>query len=330
MSRQSELAQLGRVFDNSALSNRNKIINGAMVIDQRNSGAAVTHTAYQQYATDRCSFGATGFSTLVATIQQVSDAPTGFSHSLKTTVTTAEATGASSVITAADFRIEGYDFADMSFGTASAKTFTLSFWVKASIAGTYCVSFFNAGVTRAYLAAYTISSANTWEYKTITVAGDTSGTWNTTNSIGLGIQFNVGAGSNQEGTEGAWSGTYKNTVSGSVDLNATTNATWQITGVQLEVGDTATPFEHRSYGQELALAQRFYVSVTGIQQTPDTNHSFNLIFPVEMRSAPSVAITLVSGGGSGSATAFGPISAIYSPSGATSKQNIRWTADAEL
>jgi hypothetical protein len=236
---------------------RNKIINGAMVIDQRNAGAAVTYSAQTSYITDRFSVEKTNLNTLVATAQQVSDAPEGFRYSLKTTVTTAEASGTSSRFVAADQRIEGYNFADFSFGTAGAKSFTLSFWVKASVTGTYCVSFFNAGADRAYLATYSVSSANTWEYKTIAVAGDTSGTWNTTNGVGLGMQFTVGAGSGEEGTAGSWSGTYKRVVAGSVDLNATLNATWQITGVQLEAGDTATPFEHRSYGQELALCQRY-------------------------------------------------------------------------
>jgi hypothetical protein len=291
------LAQLGNAYSDGALGSRNRIINGAMTIDQRNAGAAVTYGA-QAYITDRFSVEKANLSTLVATAQQVSDAPDGFRQSLKTTVTTAEASGASSSFIAADFRIEGYDFADFSFGTAGAKTFTLSFWVKASVTGTYCVSFFNANVSRAYLATYVVSSANTWEYKTITVAGDTSGTWNITNGIGLGAQFTVGGGSNQEGTAGAWGGTYKNRVSGAVDLNATLNATWQITGVQLEAGDTATPFEHRSYGAELALCQRYYYFETdklvGTYGYDPFKLNINVTFPVTMRANATFVTTSTS------------------------------------
>jgi hypothetical protein len=237
---------------------KNRIINGAMQIDQRNAGASVTYTTIQKFIADRFSVEKSNLSTLVATAQVVSDAPSGFINSLKTTITTAESSGASSNFVGADQRIEGYNFVDFNFGTASASSFTLSFWVKSSVTGTYPVSFFNAGVNRAYLATYTISLANTWEYKTITVAGDTTGTWNTTNGIGLGFQFGLGGGTNNDGTAGSWSGTYKQRTSSCVNLNATLNATWQITGVQLEKGTTATSFDYRPYGTELALCQRYY------------------------------------------------------------------------
>ena len=244
-------------INGTAPSNRNKIINGDMRIDQRNAGASVTY-AGRVYTADRFSCEKSDLSTLVATNQQVFDGPPGFDKSIKTTITTAQSSTSNSKIVGCDQRIEGYNWADMAFGTASAKSFTMSFWVKSSVTGTYPVSFFNAGVNRAYLATYSISAANTWEYKTITVTGDTTGTWNTTNGIGLGFQMSLGGGSSTEGTAGSWESTYKSRTSACVNLNETLNATWQITGVQLEVGSVATPFEHRSYGDELARCQRYY------------------------------------------------------------------------
>jgi hypothetical protein len=269
MSKARGLADLGNVYDDGALSNRNLIINGAMRVSQRNGGASANYTSGQTFYLDRFSAEAQSLTGLGATVQQVSDAPSGFSHSMKTTVTAASSSVAASSMIGADQRIEGYNISALGFGGSSAESFTLSFWVKSSVTGTYCVSFFNGSVSRGYLATYTVNSANTWEYKTITVAGDTSGTWTTTNGIGLGVQFSIGGGSGSEGTTGAWSSTYKTRVSGAVSLNETVNATWQLTGVQLEVGDTATPFEHRSYGQELALCQRFFYHSGGGSTAPD-------------------------------------------------------------
>lgn len=279
-------------YASTGIGFRNRIINGDMRIDRRNNGASVTY-ATQGFVVDRFSVEKNSLSTLVATAQQVSDAPSGFVYSLKTTVTTAEASGASSAFVGADQRIEGFNFADMAFGTASAQSFTLSFWVKSSVTGTYPVSFFNASVNRAYLATYSVSSANTWEYKTITVAGDTSGTWNTTNGIGLGFQFALGGGSNTEGTAGSWGSTYKSRTSACVNLNATLNATWQITGVQLERGSVATPFEVRQYGTELALCQRYYDQRNWQVNTVVGGYS-TVSTAVVMRATPTIT-----GGGAG-------------------------------
>jgi hypothetical protein len=272
---------------------RNRIINGDMRIDQRNAGAAVTVGGTQTFYVDRFSGEKANLSTLVANGQQVADAPAGFRNSSKITVTTAEASGASSTFIGADHRIEGFNFADMAFGTASAQSFTLSFWVKSSVTGTYPVSFFNAGVNRAYLATYSISSANTWEYKTITVAGDSSGTWNTTNGIGLGFQFSLGGGTNSEGTAGSWGGTYKSRTSACVNLNATSGATFYITGVQLEAGSVASPFERRDYGRELIMCQRYLPAFLGGSNAffgsalNTTQQYVSVTFPVQVRAAPS-------------------------------------------
>jgi hypothetical protein len=284
---------------------RNRIINGGMVIDQRNAGAAVTVGGAQTFYVDRFAGEKANLSTLVANGQQVADAPAGFRNSLKITVATAEASGASSTFIGADHRIEGFNFADMAFGTASAQTFTLSFWVKSSVAGTYPVSFFNAGVNRAYLATYSISSANTWEYKTIAVAGDSSGTWNTTNGIGLGFQFSLGGGTNSDGTAGSWGGTYKSRTSACVNLNATVNATWQITGVQLEAGIKASEFDRRDYGRELIMCQRYFQKFGGTPAFCSAGLMTSSLarmwysFPVVMRATPTASNNFT-GYGSGS------------------------------
>ena len=272
---------------------KNRIINGAMTIDQRNAGAAVT--ASGAFAVDRfISPQFVGYATLALSAQQSTDTAPNFTQALKTTVVTAQAVPTGGYIIGADHRIEGFNFADFGFGTANAQPFTLSFWVKSSITGTYPVSFFNAAVNRAYLATYTINAANTWEKKTITVAGDTSGTWNTTNDIGLGMQFAIAAASGSHGTPGSWSGTYKSGVSGMPDVGATSGATWAVTGVQLERGSTATPFEFRSYGQELALCQRYYQ--TGLcaysgYQTAGSSYGGFTPFATTMRAAPTMVFT---------------------------------------
>ena len=243
-----------------ALSDRNKVINGDMRIDQRNGGTSLTYVLGFAYgAADRFGHEKSDMSTLVATIQQVSDAPAGFYKSQKTTVTTTETSSGNDRFVGADHRIEGFNWADMNFGTANAQSFTLSFYVKSSVTGTYPVSFFNAGGTRAFLTTYTISSANTWERKTITVPGDTSGTWNTSNGIGIGFQMSLGTGANDQGTAGTtWSSTYKRGTSDCVNLNQTLNATWQVTGVQIERGSKATEFEHRDVAVEFTKCQRYF------------------------------------------------------------------------
>jgi hypothetical protein len=231
---------------------RNRIINGAMVIDQRNAGAAVT-TA-DAYTLDRWKF--TEDTDGAASVQQISDAPAGFNNSARVTVTTADASIGSSQFTLFWQPVEGFNWADLSFGTANAKSTTLSFWVKSSLTGTFSGSLENADGGRSYIFTYTINSANTWEQKTVTIAGDTTGTWVTNNGIGVKVFFTLTAGSSFQGTAGSW-GTSRFGATGTTQLMSTVNATWQITGVQLEVGTQATSFEYRQYGTELALCQRY-------------------------------------------------------------------------
>lgn len=239
-----------------ALSNRNKIINGAMAHDQRNAGSAVTHTGSGNlYVLDRWVCNSTG--TPQFSVQRVADGPTGFSYSSKLTTTTS-GTPASGDFSYYAHYIEGNNVADLVFGTANAKTITVSFYVKSSLTGTFGGALKNAVPNRAYPFSYTITSANTWEYKTITIAGDTAGTWATDATIGLNLAFDTGSGSNNKGTAGAWAATAGLGVTGGVNLVESASATWQITGVQLEVGSKATPFEHRSYGDEFSRCERYY------------------------------------------------------------------------
>lgn len=244
---------------------KNRLINSDMRIDQRNAGASVTPAnAADTYATDRWSYYVNQASKITA--QQSTIAPVGFNYSLKTTSSSAYTIGASDLFVLSQ-QIEGYNVADLGFGTANAKTFTLSFWVYSSLTGTFGGSFMNSAQSRSYPFTYTISAANTWEQKTITVAGDTSGTWLTTNGRGLSVFFQIGTGSSFVGTAGSWANTTYFGATGATNLVATNGATLYITGVQLEVGSTATPFERRQYGTELALCQRYLPAFSGTFNT---------------------------------------------------------------
>ena len=285
-------------FNSNGLFFRNRIINGDMRIDQRNAGAAVTiNGTANTYTVDR--WVASGQATDgVYTVDQVTDAPTGggFTNSLKITVTTADASiGASQIYTFGQF-IEGLNTADLMWGSASARAVTLSFWVQASVTGTYSVALKNSDANRAYVATYAINSANTWEYKTITVPGDTTGTWLTDTGRGIGVRFNLGAGTDYNATANSWTATNGFSVSGQVQLISTLNATFFITGVQLESGSVATPFERRPYGTELNLCYRYYYRLTpgvvnGLFATAYvvlTNFALGQTqFPVPMRVRPT-------------------------------------------
>jgi hypothetical protein len=239
------------------LGNRNLVINGDMRFDQRNAGAAVTiNVTNDIYTLDR--FLAYGqASDGVYTVQQTSTAPTGFTNSLKVTVTTADSSVGAAQYYFLSQRIEGTNVADLAFGTASAKAVTVSFWVRSSVTGTFSGALSNGSFNRSYPFNYTISAADTWEQKTVTIPGDTTGTWVTTTARGMALSFDLGCGSNNVGTANAWAGSEFYGATGAVKLISTLNATLYITGVQLEVGSVATPFEHRSYGDELARCQRY-------------------------------------------------------------------------
>lgn len=239
---------------------RNRIINGAIEIDQRNSGASVTANN-DVYPVDRFFFVAAQSSKMTAQQNQGSvTPPAGFRNYLGITSSSAYTSGASEVFT---FRqiIEGFNIADLDWGTANAKTVTLSFWVRSSLTGNFGGSILNVNGTRSYPFTYTIRSANTWEYETITIPGDTTGTWFTDNQRGIQIHWNLGTGSTISGTADTWSSNTFYSATGSTSVLATNGATWQITGVQFERGSVATPFERRPYGLEMLLCQRYYERV---------------------------------------------------------------------
>ena len=269
---------------------KNRIINGAMVIDQRNAGASVTPS--NSYTLDRWSTNTSQASKF--TVQQVSTAPVGFINSLKVTSSSAYSVGAGDVFTIYQ-SIEGFNILDLAWGTASAKTVTLSFQVYSSLTGTFGGAFANSAGDRSYPFTYTISSANTWTTISVTVAGDTSGTWLTTNGIGIQVRFGLGAGSTYSSTAGSWQAGNYFSATGATSVVGTSGATFYITGVQLEVGSSATGYEYRQYGQELALCQRYaFISSasaagdfgSGVATGTGGQTTFSL--PVSMRAVPAV------------------------------------------
>ena len=279
------------------MSLRNRIINGAMTIDQRNAGASVTPTN-GQYVTDRWKFLLTQASKLTA--QQSSTAPTGFNNSLLVTSSSAYSIGSGDAFVLQQF-IEGFNFADLGWGTASAKTVTLSFQVYSSLTGTFGGSIVNNAIDRSYPFSYTVSAANTWTTVSVTIAGDTSGTWvGATNGIGARINFGLGVGSTLASTAGSWAAGYYLSATGATSVVGTSGATFYITGVQLEVGSSATGFEYRQYGQELALCQRYCFNVAqdtsvlsmynGLSRGSGT-YFYSIPTPVAMRTTPSFAVS---------------------------------------
>jgi hypothetical protein len=273
-----------------------------MRIDQRNAGASVSAAGSVTYTLDRWFIGFTVDSKF--TVQQNAGSvtpPTGFTNYLGAT-----SSSAYSVLSSDSFdirqRIEGFNISDLAWGTANAKTVTVSFWVRSSLTGTFGGSIKNSAGDRSYPFTYTISTANTWEQKTVTVAGDTSGTWLTTNGIGLAVIFGLGVGSTFSGTAGAWTGAGNFSATGATSVVGTNGATWYVTGVQLEQNTSATPFERRLYNQELANCQRYFVGIknngvdnllvapTGIA-TSTTDAGCMLPLLVEMRTQPSISGT---------------------------------------
>jgi hypothetical protein len=271
---------------------KNRLINADMRIDQRNAGASVSATT-SSWSVDR--WQAYASQTSKYTIQQSSTAPTGFANSLLVTSSSAYSVTSTDIFFIRQI-IEGYNIADLGFGTANAKTITLSFWVRSSLTGTFGGALTNDS-NRAYPFTYTISAANTWEQKTVTLTADTSGTWGSTNNAGLAVIFSFGAGSTRQGTAGAWTGTNYYGATGETSIVGTSGATFYITGVQLEQNTSATPFERRMYGQELANCQRYfqrlvsgsehqYESLATLQCFSTTQAMGALQYLVPMRASP--------------------------------------------
>jgi hypothetical protein len=282
---------------------KNRIINGGMTIDQRNAGASVTPTN-GQYSVDRWQASLTQASKY--TIQQNAGSvtpPAGFINYLGVTSSSAYS------ITSTDFfavrqQIEGLNSADLGWGTANAKTVTLSFWVRSSLTGTFGGTLKNNANDRSYPFTYTINAANTWEFETITIPGDTTGTWLTTNGVGIKVGFGFGVGATYSATAGAWTAGDYISATGATSVVGTSGATFYITGVQFEVGSQATSFDFRSFGTEFALCQRYYETNVSYGTAPangvsvadrqsgvgylTTNLGFNNKYQVTKRTVPTV------------------------------------------
>jgi len=276
---------------------RNMIINGAQNVSQRGTSVSVS-TSANTFLTDRF-FSRIQGSTGTATASQVSDAPVGFTSSLKLTVGTADGSLGAADYTRIHQDIEGYTCIGTGWGTDSGVPVTLSFWVKSSIAGTYSIAVYNSDASRSIVKEYTIDAASTWEYKTLTIPPN-NGTWVFDNGFGIRVTFSLGAGSTYTCTEAnleRWTSNFDFSSPNNVNIMATSGATFQITGVQLELGKVATPFEHRSYGEELALCQRYYYRITsdgtnqnilGVGLVDGTADAYTQIYlPVTMRTAPT-------------------------------------------
>jgi hypothetical protein len=276
---------------------KNRIINGAMQIDQRNAGASITNNnTGTQYSLDRWLIYGNNSSKF--TVQQNAGSvtpPAGFSNYLGVTSSAATTVGSGDIYEFIQY-IEGFNTADLAWGTANAQTVTVSFWVRSSLTGTFGGALQNSGATRSYPFSYTISAANTWEQKSITIAGDTTGTWLTNNGTGISLVFSLGMGSTYSSTAGSWQAGLFLSATGATSVVGTNGATFYITGVQLEKGSQATAFEWRSYGTELALAQRYYWRIyAGAanqrycfgQVVSTTQLTAFIQFPVLMRTSPT-------------------------------------------
>ena len=279
------------------LTNRakNRVINGDIRVDQRDVTSTINSTSVV-YNVDRWLGRGVG-SDGVFTLAQDTTSPVNFTNSLKAAVTTADGDIAAGSSYRIQQHIEGNNIADLNWGTSDAQSVTLSFFVRSSVTGTFGGSLANGDFDRFNVFSYTISSANTWEKKTVTIAGDTTGTWYTNTSIGIRINFSLGAGSNLLASAGSWGADTKEGVSGQANLIATNSANLYLTGVQLEPGITATSFEHRQFGQEFELCQRYFYSLGGTVAyefiahgmfTSGTALLLRVELPVKMRAAPSL------------------------------------------
>jgi len=358
----------GQFNSASSMGFKNRIINSAMVIDQRNAGASVTPTTDNTYTLDRYITALSQSSKF--SVQQNAGSvtpPAGFNNYLGVTSLSAYSVLAGDYF-AIQQRIEGFNTLDFGWGAAGASTVTLSFWVRSSLTSTFGGCLANSAFNRSYPFSYTISSANTWEQKTITVAGDTSGTWLKTNGIGIRVNFALGYGATYgNGTAGAWVGSDLESVTGATSVVGTNGATWYVTGVQLEKGSTATSFDYRPYGTELALCQRYFeksfdigtavaqnsgtYNGTAVASSPgalsgmtfgDTRYKVNKRNAATVTFYNPVAANAFArdqnGGVNCTATsawmagesAFGISASTPAGSGATNRIAVHWSADSEL
>jgi len=295
MTRARDIADLAGAADAGTVAGQSLIINGDFAVSQR--GTSSTSDGYQ--TVDRWRPASIATEQLVHTYSQSTDAPSGFSASFKVNVDTAETTLDADDLWKFEQRIEGQNLQSLAKGTSDAKALTVSFWVKSNTTGTYICELDDRDNTRAYSQAYTIDNADTWEYKTLTYAGDTTGTLDNDNDQSFRLVFILAAGNNYTSgtlTTGWATRVDANRYVGQENLMAADDNNWFITGVKLEVGDTATPFQHESYGENLAKCQRYYQQYTnpmirGVCSSSNGASRVGMQLPVIMRSAPSVTIT---------------------------------------
>ena len=322
----------GPACPDNSMGFRNRIINGDMRIDQRNGGASVSPAAPAlTYTVDRWGFF-NSTSTNRFSVQQNAGSvtpPAGFTNYLGLTVTSAYTPSGSDEQFLSQ-QIEGLNVADLGWGTANAQAVTASFWVRSSLTGTHSGSVRNPnGYSRSYPFTFTVNAANTWEQKTVTIPGDTGGTWNTSNSAGIQFGFNLGSGSSSLGTAAAWSTTNAFTgATGSVQVSATSGATFYITGVQLEAGTVATPFERRPYGTELSLCERYYeVGLYEMSLAAGPNGAANVATHFRQTKRATPTCTTTNSFNVGGGTTATDISLWKAGS---QSATVAWTASAEL
>ena len=353
MSKARDLADLGAVTSrldtvgasDGALSNRNLIINGAMQVAQR--GTSFTALANAQYCLDR--WRVTHITDGVADVKQTSDGPVSnvddvtFTKCLHVDVTTADTSVSASNMYAIIQGIEDINISHVGFGKSGTRYVTASFWVKSTKTGTFCCFIKSSDSARAHTKEYTISSSNTWEYKTLTFPIDTSGSssW-PYNSVGAELGWTLYGGTNYHITADTWTATTNNyapCTSNQVNAFDSASNDFKITGVQLEVGDTATPFEHRSYGDELARCQRYYQIGTyyfsGQNNDTARNSTESCEFRTKMRSSPTITNTNTNQSNVALADSNGQdeyrVQFRWRSSGTSDFGNQwNWTADAEL
>lgn len=305
MTRARELAKVSTAYETGgAFGHRNKIINGCMRFDQRNQGAEVSPAVNNTYYLDR--WNTNSSSGGVYKIQRNAGSvtpPAGFTNYLGITSLGATTVGSGDSYSVMQ-RIEGYNIADLAWGTASAKPVTLSFWVRSSLTGTFGGAITNGALDRSYAFSYSIPSANTWTQISITISGDTTGTWTTDNSSGLWVWFGLGMGSGYSTTAGSWQGLGYRSVTGAVSVVGTSGATFYLTGVQFEAGRVATPFEMKSYTTEDMLCKRYYwkwtpVSAASYITTMNclavSSAYGSVVMPVKMRTSPTLLTTGTAG-----------------------------------
>lgn len=330
---------------NSDVHFRNRIINGDMRIDQRNAGANSKPIGdgydgmVDRY---RTVFSGSSKFTVGQNLDSISTLPPGFINCMGVKPS-------GNAVSSSDYntifqKIEGTNVDDFGWGTANAKTITLSFWVRSSNTGTFGGAITNNAINRSYPFTYTINTANNWEYETITIPGDTTGTWLSNNSTGMIVVWSLGTGSTYSGTANTWAANSFYSATSATSIMGNSTNTWYLTGVQLESGSTATPFEHRPFGTDLVLCQRYYYqySSTGLSDLvylkspyvssfPNSSASLAMYFPTTMRAAPTISGTLNSGSiNRQTSMTDHAVFQMSSTSGSTAYAITSYTATAEL